>query len=202
MCCRPSTRPITAASPPSSIRRIAACRWPCGSAGRGRIPPRVGALLLRGRDGAMTPLSAVAKITTALSRSLVDHQDGLRRQIVVASPRVSDQVGFARGGAQGDRGQGAAAAGRVSALRRRRRGAGGGRARAHPALGGRGRADRAAAGAGVRACPPRAARAAGAAEHADRRRGRGRASPAARSPWAPWWVSSPCSAWRRATRFC
>ena len=44
----------------------------------------------------MTRLSAVAKITTELARSLVDHEDGLRRQIVVATPRGADQVGFAR----------------------------------------------------------------------------------------------------------
>jgi Cu/Ag efflux pump CusA len=51
--------------------------------------------LLRGRDGALTPLSSVAKITTELARSLIDHQDGLRRQIVVASPKGADQAGFA-----------------------------------------------------------------------------------------------------------
>jgi Cu/Ag efflux pump CusA len=32
----------------------------------------------------------------ALARSLIDHQDGLRRQIVVASPKGSDQAGYAR----------------------------------------------------------------------------------------------------------
>jgi Cu/Ag efflux pump CusA len=58
-------------------------------------PASVGALLLRGRDGALTPLSSVAKITMALARSLVDHQDGLRRQIVVASPKGADQAGYA-----------------------------------------------------------------------------------------------------------
>ena len=65
-------------------------------AGSGADPQSVGALLLRGRDGAVTRLSAVAKITTELSRSLVDHEDGLRRQIVVATPTGADQVGFAR----------------------------------------------------------------------------------------------------------
>jgi CzcA family heavy metal efflux pump len=64
--------------------------------GSGADPQSVGALLLRGRDGAVTRLSAVAKITTELARSLVDHQDGLRRQIVVATPTGADQVGFAR----------------------------------------------------------------------------------------------------------
>jgi CzcA family heavy metal efflux pump len=64
-------------------------------AGAGANPQAVGALLLRGRDGALTPLSSVAKITMELARSLVDHQDGLRRQIVVATPRGADQAGFA-----------------------------------------------------------------------------------------------------------
>jgi Cu/Ag efflux pump CusA len=55
----------------------------------------LGALLLRGRDGALTPLSSAADITLAPARSLIDHQDGLRRQIVVASPKRADQVGYA-----------------------------------------------------------------------------------------------------------
>src|SRR6202165_41729 len=61
----------------------------------GADPRAVGALLLRGRDGGLTPLSSVARITMPLSRSVLDHQDGLRRQIVVASPKGADQVGFA-----------------------------------------------------------------------------------------------------------
>jgi CzcA family heavy metal efflux pump len=59
-------------------------------------PGALGALPLRGRDGAMTTLSGVARITAELARSLIDHQDGLRRQIVVAAPKGSDQAGFAR----------------------------------------------------------------------------------------------------------
>ena len=58
-------------------------------------PEAVGGLLLRGPDGAMTPLATVARIRTVLARSLIDHQDGLRRQIVVASPKGSDQAGYA-----------------------------------------------------------------------------------------------------------
>ncbi len=58
-------------------------------------PEAVGELLLRGPDGAMTPLATVARIRTVLARSLIDHQDGLRRQIVVASPKGSDQAGYA-----------------------------------------------------------------------------------------------------------
>ena len=56
----------------------------------------VAALLLRGRDGALTPLSAVARINMVSARSLIDHQDGLRRQIVVASSRRADQAGYAQ----------------------------------------------------------------------------------------------------------
>src|SRR5450631_700893 len=61
----------------------------------GSDPSAVGALLLRGRNGALTPLSSVARISMALARSLVDHQDGLRRQVVVASPKGADQAGYA-----------------------------------------------------------------------------------------------------------
>jgi CzcA family heavy metal efflux pump len=64
-------------------------------ANAGADPQALGALLLRGRDGALTPLSAVAKIDMALARSLIDHQDGLRRQIVVASPKGADQAAYA-----------------------------------------------------------------------------------------------------------
>jgi CzcA family heavy metal efflux pump len=63
--------------------------------GAGADPDGLGRLLLRGRDGALTPLSSVATITMAEARSLVDHQDGLRRQIVTASPKSSDQAGYA-----------------------------------------------------------------------------------------------------------
>jgi Cu/Ag efflux pump CusA len=61
----------------------------------GADPHSLSALLLRGRDGALAPLSSVARISTVLARSLVDHQDGLRRQIVVASPKGADQAGYA-----------------------------------------------------------------------------------------------------------
>jgi Cu/Ag efflux pump CusA len=61
----------------------------------GADPRAVGALLLRGRDGAVIPLSSVAHVTMVLARSLVDHQDGLRRQIVVATPKGADQAGYA-----------------------------------------------------------------------------------------------------------
>lgn len=58
-------------------------------------PRSVGALLLRGRDGALVRLDQVARIETVMARSLVDHQDGLRRQIVVATPQGADQAGYA-----------------------------------------------------------------------------------------------------------
>ena len=58
-------------------------------------PGALGALLLRGRDGALTPLSSVARISMPLARSVVDHQDGLRRQVVVASSKGADQARYA-----------------------------------------------------------------------------------------------------------
>jgi CzcA family heavy metal efflux pump len=58
-------------------------------------PSAVGTLLLRGRDGALTPLSSVARISMPLARSVVDHQDGLRRQVVVASSKGADQARYA-----------------------------------------------------------------------------------------------------------
>src|SRR5450631_1941114 len=69
-------------------------------AGAGADPRALDSLLLRGRDGALVRLSAVAKISMILARSLVDHQDGLRRQIVVASPKGADQAGYAEAARQ------------------------------------------------------------------------------------------------------
>jgi len=59
-------------------------------------PHSVGALLLRGHDGTAVPLSAVATLEMQLARSIVNHQDGLRRQIVVATPKTADQAGYAK----------------------------------------------------------------------------------------------------------
>ncbi len=59
-------------------------------------PHSLGTLLLRGRDGALALLSSVARIEMVPARSLVDHQDGLRRQIVVASPSSTDQATYAK----------------------------------------------------------------------------------------------------------
>jgi CzcA family heavy metal efflux pump len=64
--------------------------------GAGTTPSDVGALVLRGRDGARVPLNAVAELTMVSARSLVEHEDGLRRQVVVANPTGADQAGYAR----------------------------------------------------------------------------------------------------------
>ena len=64
--------------------------------GAGSDPAALGALLVRGRDGAPAPLSTVATIEPVLARSLIDHEDGLRRQIVVASSKGADQTGYAK----------------------------------------------------------------------------------------------------------
>jgi len=64
--------------------------------GAGADPHALGRLLVRGRDGTLLPLSSVASIQMVPARGLIDHQDGLRRQIVVVSPRVQDQVGYAK----------------------------------------------------------------------------------------------------------
>jgi len=58
-------------------------------------PQAAGALLLRGRDGAPVPLSKVATLEMQSARSIINHQDGLRRQIVVATPKTSNQTGYA-----------------------------------------------------------------------------------------------------------
>ncbi|HYL04371.1 MAG TPA: efflux RND transporter permease subunit [Steroidobacteraceae bacterium] len=65
-------------------------------AGPGATPRDVGELRLRGRDGTLVPLSSVARLALVSARSLIEHEDGLRRQVVVASPTTSDQAGYAR----------------------------------------------------------------------------------------------------------
>jgi Cu/Ag efflux pump CusA len=57
-------------------------------------------LRVRGRDGVIVPLADVATLTMVSARSLIEHQDGLRRQVVIASPTTSDQAGFARAAQQ------------------------------------------------------------------------------------------------------
>jgi len=63
--------------------------------GVGADPHAVGTLLLRGRDGALVTLAKVADLETITARSMIDHEDSLRRQIVVATPKTSDQAGYA-----------------------------------------------------------------------------------------------------------
>jgi CzcA family heavy metal efflux pump len=58
-------------------------------------PQAVGALLLRGSGGALVPLSRVADLQLISARSLVEHEDGLRRQVVEVNPHTTDQRGFA-----------------------------------------------------------------------------------------------------------
>ncbi len=64
-------------------------------AGAGASPQAAAALLLRSSDGAVVPLSSVAKLAIESGRSLIEHEDGLRRQVVTANPTASDQTGFA-----------------------------------------------------------------------------------------------------------
>jgi CzcA family heavy metal efflux pump len=64
-------------------------------AGAGATPEAVGALGIRGRDGALVPVAAIATLTMVSARSLVEHEDGLRRQVVIANPTTSDQAGYA-----------------------------------------------------------------------------------------------------------
>jgi CzcA family heavy metal efflux pump len=59
-------------------------------------PQSVRDLVLRGSQGALVPLAAVATLTMVSARSLIDHEDGLRRQVVVANPKTTDQSGYAR----------------------------------------------------------------------------------------------------------
>ena len=64
-------------------------------AGAGASPQAIGTLPLRSSDGAVVPLSAVARVVMESGRSEIDHEDGLRRQVVTANPTTSDQTGFA-----------------------------------------------------------------------------------------------------------
>jgi CzcA family heavy metal efflux pump len=64
-------------------------------AGAASDPQSVGALLLRGQGGAPVPLATVATVELQSARSIVNHQDGLRRQVVIANPKTADQTGYA-----------------------------------------------------------------------------------------------------------
>jgi CzcA family heavy metal efflux pump len=69
-------------------------------AGVDGTPQAVRDLVLRGRQGALVPLSSVATLDIVSARSLIDHEDGLRRQVVVANPKTTDQAGYARAARQ------------------------------------------------------------------------------------------------------
>ncbi len=62
----------------------------------GSTPADVGTLTLRAHDGARVPLAEVADLEMVSARSLIEHEDGLRRQVVVANPTGADQAGYAR----------------------------------------------------------------------------------------------------------
>ncbi len=69
-------------------------------AGVDGTPQALRDLILRGREGALVPLSSVAALDMVSARSLVNHEDGLRRQVVVANPKTTDQSGYARAARQ------------------------------------------------------------------------------------------------------
>jgi CzcA family heavy metal efflux pump len=69
-------------------------------AGVDGTPQAVRDLVLRGRQGALVPLSSVAALAMVSARSLIGHEDGLRRQVVVANPKTTDQAGYARAARQ------------------------------------------------------------------------------------------------------
>jgi CzcA family heavy metal efflux pump len=68
-------------------------------AGAGASPQAVGALPLRS-PGGLVPLSELAKVEVESGRSLIEHDDGLRRQVVTVNPTTSDQTGFAQAARQ------------------------------------------------------------------------------------------------------
>ena len=53
-------------------------------------PEAVGDLLLRGANGAITPLNHVARVYLADGRTSISHEGGLRRQVVTANPAPKD----------------------------------------------------------------------------------------------------------------
>lgn len=59
-------------------------------------PEAVGDLLLRSTSGISVPLRSVANVYLTQGRAAIEHDDGLRRQIVIAEPAKSDISRFAR----------------------------------------------------------------------------------------------------------
>jgi CzcA family heavy metal efflux pump len=64
-------------------------------AGADSTPRAVRDLLLRGHAGNLVKLAEVADIELVSGRAQLSHEGGLRRQVVSATPRGSDQVAFA-----------------------------------------------------------------------------------------------------------
>ena len=173
MCCRRSTRRTTAASSASSREADRSVPVAVRIAGAGGLAAggwRAAAARCRRRRWCRCPRSRSSRWSPAAA--MIDHEDGLRRQVVTANPTTSDQTGFAAAARRAIARPGATAVRRVSALWRRGRGAGRRGAPALPACRRGAGADRAADGAGVRARAARGAGAVGVAEHADRRRRR------------------------------
>ena len=69
-------------------------------AGVDGTPQAVRDLVLRGRQGAWCRCRRWRRWTWFPQRSLVNHEDGLRRQVVVANPKTTDQAGYARAARQ------------------------------------------------------------------------------------------------------
>jgi len=57
-------------------------------------PEMAGSLLVRGSDGLLAPLSAVASISLDTSRASISHDGGRRRQVVTANTDSADIAGF------------------------------------------------------------------------------------------------------------
>ena len=62
----------------------------------GATPDDVRGLKIRGAGGILVPLESVATLTMVSARSVIGHEGGLRRQVVIANPTTSDQSGYAR----------------------------------------------------------------------------------------------------------
>lgn len=60
-----------------------------------RDPEAVGDLLLRSTSGVSVPLRSVANVYLTQGRAEIEHDDGLRRQVVIAEPGKGDAVRFA-----------------------------------------------------------------------------------------------------------
>ena len=59
-----------------------------------RQPEAVSSVLVRANDGSAVPLGEIATISVAEGRSTIEHQGGLRRQVVTANPEGTDVTGF------------------------------------------------------------------------------------------------------------